>query len=121
MHLIDVPNQKLLKTVALPKGSRPMCVKLSPDGKKVYTGTGRAGSICVLDSTTLELLNTIKVGQRPWGISISPDGKWLYSANGPSDDISVVDLGREKEAARIKAGQSPWGVAIVAKIPAGNQ
>ena len=49
MHLIDVANQKVLKTVHLPPGCRPMCVKVSPDGGKVYASTGRAGSVCVLD------------------------------------------------------------------------
>jgi YVTN family beta-propeller protein len=92
-----------------------MCIRVSPDGKKVYTSNGRAGTICALDVSTLEVLNTIKVGQRPWGICLSPDGKFLYSANGPSNDISIVDLAAEKEVARIKAGESPWGVVVVSK------
>jgi len=113
MHLIDAINHKETKTIALPKGSRPMCVKVSRNGEKVYASTGRAGTICVLNSSTGEPLKTIKVGNRPWGIALSPDGKFLYSANGPSNDISVVDLETEQEVARIKAGESPWGVAIV--------
>ena len=90
-----------------------MCMKVSPEGKRVYASTGRGGTICVLDSNTLEILNQIKVGARPWGIAISADGKFLYSANGPSDDVSVVDLATEKEISRVRAGQSPWGVVIV--------
>src|SRR5205823_4162200 len=110
LHVIDAVNHKPLKTVELPKGSRPMCVKVAPDGKKVYLSTGRGGTICVVDASRDEVVGTIKVGPRPWGIAISPDGKFLYAANGPSNDISVVDLGTEKEVARIKAGESPWGV-----------
>jgi len=90
-----------------------MCVKVAPDGKKVYVSTGRAGTICVLDAATCEVRNTIKVGARPWGIAIDPDGKFLYAANGPSGDVSVVDLASEKEVERVRAGDSPWGVAIV--------
>ena len=45
---------------------------VSPNGKKVYVSTGRAGSVCVLDAETQAVLNTIKVGARPWGIAISP-------------------------------------------------
>jgi YVTN family beta-propeller protein len=69
----------------------------------------------VLDPTTLEVLNTIKVGDRPWGIAFSPDARFLFSANGPSDDVSIVDLGTQKEVGRVKAGQSPWGVVVVPK------
>ena len=113
MNVVDSVNHLLLNTVALPKGSRPMCVKVALDGKKVYVSTGRGGAVCVLDARTLTVLDTIKVGKRPWGIAISPDGKNLFSANGPSDDVSVVDLAVDKEVARVKAGASPWGVVVV--------
>jgi len=48
LHVIDSTNHKLLKTIALPKGSRPMCVRATPDGKKIYASTGRGGTVCVL-------------------------------------------------------------------------
>jgi YVTN family beta-propeller protein len=115
--VIDIGGQKLLQTVALPKGSRPMTVKVAPDGKKVYASTGHAGTVCVVDANTFGVLNTIKVGTRPWGIAISPDGKYLFSANGPSDDVSVVDLATEKEIVRVPSPGSPWGVVVV---PLGN-
>jgi YVTN family beta-propeller protein len=119
IHLIDTTEHRLLKTVQLPTPSRPMCVKVAGDGKKVYVSTGRAGTVCALDPENLKVENVIKVGARPWGIAISPDGKTLYSANGPSDDVSVVDLTTAKELRRIKTGGSPWGVALVPS-PAGK-
>ena len=112
LNVIDSLNAKVLKTITLPAGSRPMRVKLSPDEKRLYVSNGRAGTVSVFDSHSYELLGTIKVGTRPWGIGISPDGKFLFAANGPSNDVSVVDLSTNKEMARIKAGSSPWGIAI---------
>jgi YVTN family beta-propeller protein len=116
LNVIDTANFKVLKVIALPAGSRPMSVKVSPDGRKVYVSNGRAGTISVLDSHTYELLASIKVGSRPWGIALSPDGKFLYSANGPSNDVSVVDLDADKEVARVKAGTSPWAVTVVPNL-----
>jgi len=113
LNVIDTAGAKILRTVTLPTGSRPMKVRVSVDGKKVYVSNGRAGTVSVLDSHTYQLLDTIKVGTRPWGLALSPDGKFLYSANGPSNDISVVELDTDKEISRIKAGISPWGVAVV--------
>src|SRR5208337_439932 len=114
-NVLDTGNQTLLKTITLPKGSRPMCVKVGPGGDKVYVSTGRAGTVCVVDPKTFAVLDTIKVGTRPWGIAISPDGKYLFSANGPSDDVSVVEMAGEKEVTRIKSPGSPWGVEVVAE------
>ncbi|HEY2464927.1 MAG TPA: beta-propeller fold lactonase family protein [Steroidobacteraceae bacterium] len=115
LNVIDTANAKVLKTITLPAGSRPMRVKLSPDEKRLYVSNGRAGTISVFDSRSYELLDTIKVGARPWGIGISPDGKFLFAANGPSNDVSVVDLKTDKEVSRIKAGSSPWGIAITSR------
>jgi YVTN family beta-propeller protein len=115
LNVIDSVNSKVLKTIALPTGSRPMRVKLSPDEKRLYVSNGRAGTISVFDTHTYELLDTIKVGTRPWGIGVSPDGKFLFAANGPSNDVSIVDLKANKEVSRIKAGSSPWGIAIISR------
>jgi YVTN family beta-propeller protein len=115
INVIDTLNAKVAKTIALPAGSRPMKVKLSPDEKKLYVSNGRAGTISVFDTRSYELLDTIMVGTRPWGIALSPDGKLLFSANGPSNDVSVVDLETNKEVKRIKAGSSPWGVAVISR------
>jgi YVTN family beta-propeller protein len=115
INVIDTLKATVLKTIALPAGSRPMKVKLSPDETRLYVSNGRAGTVSVFDARTYQLLDTIKVGTRPWGIGISPDGKWLFSANGPSNDVSVVDLKTGKEITRVKVGASPWGIAITSR------
>ncbi|HXC09516.1 MAG TPA: beta-propeller fold lactonase family protein [Steroidobacteraceae bacterium] len=117
LNVVDTAALKVMKVIALPAGSRPMSVKVSLDGRRVYVSNGRAGTVSVLDSRTYELLNTIKVGTRPWGMALSPDGKFLYTANGPSNDVSVVDLEANVEVARVKAGASPWAVAVVPNAP----
>jgi YVTN family beta-propeller protein len=113
LNVIDSANVKVVKTITLPEGSRPMQARVSSDDKKLYVTNGRAGNILVFDTKTYELLDTIKVGPRPWGMGLSPDGKMLFVANGPSNDISVVDLTAGKEIKRVKAGSSPWGLTIV--------
>jgi YVTN family beta-propeller protein len=117
LNVVDTVNFKVLKVITLPPTSRPMSVKMSVDGRRLYVSNGRAGTVSVLDGRTYELLNTIKVGTRPWGMALSPDGKFLYTANGPSNDVSVVDLGANQEIARVKAGASPWSVAVVSIAP----
>lgn len=115
LNVIDAVQHKVIKTLMLPAGSRPMRIQVAPNGQKLYVSNGRAGTISVVDAHSYDLLDTIKVGPRPWGIVISPDGKLLFAANGPSNDVSVVDLESNKEITRIKAGTSPWGVVVVPK------
>src|SRR5262249_50268110 len=113
LYVIDTTQIKVTKTVALPKGSRPMRLRVAADGSKLYASTGRGGSVAVVDAKTFAVLDNIAVGKRPWGIVLSPDGKYLFSANGPSNDVSVVDLATRKEIAKVKAGEGPWGLAVV--------
>ena len=113
LNVIDTVAIKVLKTLTLPAGSRPMRAVLSLNEKWLYVSNGRAGTVSVIDARSYELLHSIKVGARPWGIGLSPDGKFLFTANGPSNDVSVVDLDANKEVARVKAGSSPWGITVV--------
>jgi len=106
-------SPRVLKTVDLPLGVRPMKVKVASDGNRLYLSGGRSGSVAVLDAHSYAVLATIKVGTRPWGLALSPDGKYLFSANGPSNDISVIDLASNREIRRVPAGQGPWGLTIV--------
>jgi YVTN family beta-propeller protein len=115
LNVIDTNELKVLKVIDLPAGSRPMSVKVSPDGRRIYVSGGRSGTISVLDGQTRALVGTIQVGTRPWGIVLSPDGRYLFSANGPSNDVSVVDLALNKEIARVHAGERPWGVTVVSR------
>jgi YVTN family beta-propeller protein len=113
LNVIDTTDPKVLKSIELPAGSRPMKVKVAPDNKRIYVSDGRAGTVTILDAQTYAVVGTVKVGTRPWGIVLSPDGKYLFSANGPSNDVSIVELATNKEIAKVKAGDGPWGLTIV--------
>src|SRR6185436_20387613 len=78
IHIIDNHAFKLLETVTLPPGSRPMCLAVEPGGKQVYASGGRSGTIIILNAADGKVSGTIKVGTRPWGIAISADAKYLY-------------------------------------------
>jgi YVTN family beta-propeller protein len=116
VNVVDSKDFKLLKSITLPSGARPMSVRLSSDDRYLYVSNGRAATVSVIDAHSYEVVGSIKVGTRPWGIAVSPDGKYLFSANGPSDDVSVVDLKTNTEIKKIKVGKSPWSVEVV---PAG--
>jgi YVTN family beta-propeller protein len=113
LNVVDSKSFQSVKIITLPSGSRPMSVRVSPNGQSVYVSNGRGGTVSVIDPHTYAVTASIKVGTRPWGIAISPDGKYLFTANGPSDDVSVVDLKTNQEIKRVKTGKSPWSVAIV--------
>src|SRR5690606_7323687 len=92
ISVIDVASSSVIDTIALPEGSLPMGVVLSPDDKSLYVANGRAKTVVAIDVASKTITQTVEAGQRPWGLTISPDGTKLYSANGPSNDVSVIDI-----------------------------
>jgi YVTN family beta-propeller protein len=113
--VIDTANLSVANQVRLPgEDLRPMDVKTSPDGARLYVTTGRGKQLVALDATSLSQVGSVEVGARPWGLGVSPDGSTLYTANGPSNDVSVIDARTMAVTATLPAGTGPWGVAVVA-------
>jgi PQQ-dependent catabolism-associated beta-propeller protein len=112
VSVVDVPSRRVIKTIQLPKDSKPMGVVISSDGKRVYVANGRGGTVSVIDAATNAVTATTPVGQRPWGIDLTNDDTKLYTANGPSNDVSVVDAKSLRVIKKIPVGKIPWGVAL---------
>jgi YVTN family beta-propeller protein len=113
VHVVDTEHLAEIATIALPKGSRPMGTALSRDGRRLFTGNGRAGTVSIIDVPTSAVVGNVTVGKRAWGVALSLDERTLYVANGPSDDVSVVDVAGAREVEKIHAGKGPWGIAVV--------
>jgi len=110
--VVDVAASKVLRTIALPPGSLPMGLALSPDERRLYVANGRARTVSVVDLEAGTVVADVRVGARPWGIGLTSDGKFLYTANGPSNDVSVIDTASLNVVAAVRVGKAPWGIAI---------
>jgi DNA-binding beta-propeller fold protein YncE/PKD repeat protein len=73
-------------------GPAPIEVALSPDSTRAYVlnnGTGGAGSVTVLNTTTTPptVVTNKAVGNNPTGIAASPDGNVVYVTNRGSNTV----------------------------------
>ena len=110
--VVDAASSAVVQTIALPPGSLPMGLALSPDGERLYVANGRARTVSVIDLAGAQVVANVRVGARPWGIGLTSDGKFLYTANGPSNDVSVIDTESLNVVATVRVGKTPWGIAI---------
>jgi YVTN family beta-propeller protein len=75
-----------------------------------------ANTLTIIDTKTVEVIETYAVGVEPLGMAITPDGKKVYVANAgtgaeteeliPSSTVSIVDT-EKKEVKTIEVGNSP--------------
>ncbi|MFE5793249.1 hypothetical protein ACFQ8C_11840 [Streptomyces sp. NPDC056503] len=71
-----------------------MGIALSPDGKRVYVGVnvpGGNGTLEVIDTAAVKVVDVVDVGRRPFDVDVSRDGSAVYATNHDSFDVTVVD------------------------------
>ena len=94
-----ITNFSPVTTINLPLGSRPIAVgsarpgfmyalNSAPAGDCVKTGNGSVG---VISTSALAVVNTICVGPNPVAFAQLPNGNDIYVANQGNNTISVVD------------------------------
>ena len=90
----------------------PVGMTLSPDGKTVWVGLGRANHVAAVDVATRQVKRQILVGKRAWGLTMHPNGQTLYVANGLSDDMTLIDTATGKALRTVPAGRVPHSVLV---------
>jgi PQQ-dependent catabolism-associated beta-propeller protein len=90
----------------------PVGMVLSPDGKTVWVGLGRANHVAEVDVATHQVRRTILVGKRAWGLAEHPDGKILYVTNAMSDDMTLVETATGKALRTVATGRVPHSVLV---------
>jgi YVTN family beta-propeller protein len=90
-----------------------------------FNGTATSGTVSVVDTTTMKVVDTIFTGLHPTGMAIS--GGMLFVCNTGSDSISIIDLATNKEMRSInlglpltnlqsRFGAEPTGIVIVGTV-----
>ncbi|MDQ3092993.1 MAG: hypothetical protein M3R46_15320 [Actinomycetota bacterium] len=108
--LIDVRGRKVLDRIQLDHpGSKPVDVRLSPDGELFYVADEVANGVWKVDADTFRVKGFFKTGRGTHGLYPSRDAKVMYATNRLAGTVSVIDLERSKvkETWRIPGGASP--------------
>lgn len=118
VSVINTVDQSVKKTIKFKvQGMRandvtPVGITLSPDGKTMWVGLGKANHVAEVDVASGTVRKNILVGKRAWGMAMHPDGKTLYVANGLSDDMTLIDATSGKAIRTVAVGRVPHSVLV---------
>jgi DNA-binding beta-propeller fold protein YncE len=110
MIVIDVPRQKLLRTIELPRRlAGPQDVKLSPDGRVFYVADMIANGVWKISARSFRVEGFIHTGLGAHGLYVSRDSRFLYVSNRREGSISLISLATRKPVRkwRLPGGGSP--------------
>jgi YVTN family beta-propeller protein len=91
---LDLEGQpRVTRTLNLqPKPASPQDVKLSPDGKLLYTADQDRGGVWQVDPKSFTVVGFLHTGKGAHGLYPSRDARDLYVSNRTAGTISVVDF-----------------------------
>ncbi len=98
--------------IRLPDGAEPYDVAITPDGAEAWvSGHEASGSVHILDTASLSVVESVRVGRRPVQVALSPDGTLAYLTNEEDNRLSIVDVWT-RTVLRSLTVPSPHGVAF---------
>ncbi|WP_250474318.1 beta-propeller fold lactonase family protein [Caballeronia sp. GAFFF1] len=97
-----------VRTVNLPKGSRPRGIKASPDGKAYVVTLENANKFMVLAGNDLKPAKTVDTKAGPYGVSFDPSGKRLFVAASRDKTLQVFDASTYAHLSDAPIGQRCW-------------
>jgi DNA-binding beta-propeller fold protein YncE len=90
---IDLQTQQVVRTLTLNNGvSSPQDVKLSPDGRIVYTADQQNGGVWEIDASTFRVIGFLKTGAGAHGLYPSRSAEFMYVSNRQAGSISVLSF-----------------------------
>jgi YVTN family beta-propeller protein len=101
--VIDVTQNKVLKTVPVPKGPHGLVV--TPDGRKVYVSSDGASTVSVIDTGADRVVSSIEVGANPHGLALSGDGGRVLVMGWGSNRAVVVDTATDRVIGEVPVAQ----------------
>jgi YVTN family beta-propeller protein len=107
MIVLDVPAERVVRTLALPSVSTPQDVKLSPDGHVFYVADLYHGGLWLIDAATFKRVGFLRTGAGAHGLYPSREAQFLYVSNRSAGTVSVVRFATRRVVGTWAIGGSP--------------
>lgn len=90
---IDLRTQRVIRTLLLDGGrASPQDVKLSPDGRTLYTADQQNGGLWEIDPASFRVIGFLRTGAGAHGLYPSRNARVMYVSNRAAGSISVVSF-----------------------------
>ncbi len=107
--IIIFDKNRMVAVAAVATRRGPKGLVIDQKLRRVYAAIPDEAIVEVIDATTLEVINTIRLflGDAPQSLALTPDGKTLISVNAGSNTVSFLDTTSSIEITRITVGIGP--------------
>jgi DNA-binding beta-propeller fold protein YncE len=90
---VDLHDLRVVRTLVLGNGqAMPQDVKLSPDGRTLYTADMAGGGVWEIDPSDLSLIGFLHTGAGAHGLYASRDARVMYVSNREAGSVALVSF-----------------------------
>lgn len=109
LAVIDLANNKLIKTVALGEG-KPRRLVMGPDERTVWVALDDSDRLVAVDVADMAVRQTLRIGEGAHALSLSEDGRRLVVTSSAANQVSLVDAQAGEVIARVPVPGTPLAV-----------
>jgi YVTN family beta-propeller protein len=100
------------KPVQIAVHKEPEGIAIAPDGSAVWVGHRQGGDICVIDTKTNKVTQTIDCGGVPIRLAFTSDGTRVLASDAATGSVIAFDATTFKETGRVEVGNTPVGIVV---------
>jgi DNA-binding beta-propeller fold protein YncE len=89
---VDIPRERVVRTIPLRAGGMPQDVKLSPDGRTFYVADMASNGVWKIDARRFKKTGFVKTGSGAHGLYAIRDSRVLYVSNRGEGSISLISF-----------------------------
>ena len=78
----------------------------------IYVGNMRDGTVSIIDSSTLTVIDTVPVGTKPWQVVFTEDGTLAFISSSVSGTVQVIDTATREVIKTLVTGDGSFFSAI---------
>lgn len=110
--IVDMISRHVAATLQTGDQSRPVDVKLQPDGRYVWVSLDGAAEAVAIDVQTNSLAGHVAIGKGLHKIAFAADSRSVFLTNSADNTVSIIDTAEMRKAADLKVGQTPVALAF---------
>jgi YVTN family beta-propeller protein len=112
--VVNTITRKIVETVEIEGGRKPMRIALEPGGARLWVGLDDSPLVAVIDTASNKLLRTVGVGAGLHNITFTADGAFAYVTNSAADTVTAINTATLAKIADIPTGKTPVPAAYSA-------